>query len=369
MCQLKIGIITSNLNIGGEQKVLFNWVTTLDKKRFLPVVFCFYENGAIGEELKKRGIRIIYNVFRSKFDIKGIFRLKEAIKSEEIDVIYLSNKSIVLFYFGIFLSHRWRNQIITAFHSWYYYLNPLLDRNIRMTLNRILKSRIYKFIALSELHKKFLIESEKIPADKLEVINNGIDIGIFEEYKTEKSDKELIIGTVAALRPEKAHDRFLKAAKIVLKKCPNVQFQIIGDGPERNNLETMARNLKIEKSIEFLGFRNDIPELMHNLDIFVLTSVYEVFPMSILEAMAAGKPVVATNVGSVSDIIINGETGFIVNNGHVDGIAKRIVRLLRDDKLRNQMGETSNDRVKKYFSINRMANKYENIFEKLKNSK
>ena len=175
------------------------------------------------------------------------------------------------------------------------------------------------------------------------------------------------VGIVAMLRPEKGHDIFLKAAALVLKQKPETHFLIIGDGDERKKLEGMAEDTSIKAYIHFLGARKDIPEILNLFDVAVLSSypVVETLSNAVLEYMAAGKPVVSTRVGSLEEVVDEGQTGFLVESGDFEAMAVLILKILQDAKLAREMGEAGRKKVEKEYSIEQMVSLTESLFEKL----
>jgi len=174
------------------------------------------------------------------------------------------------------------------------------------------------------------------------VIPNGVDVGKFHpRWPTPALRRELDLppgvptaAIVAALRPEKNHELFLHAAAIVRRQLPQAQFLVVGDGPRRAELEVLARLLSLDESVRFLGARRDVPDLLALADVFVLTSHMEANPVSILEAMAVEKPVIATRVGSVPETVIDGKTGFLTTPGSAEEIASRLIELLQSPTRR-----------------------------------
>ena len=148
---------------------------------------------------------------------------------------------------------------------------------------------------------------------------------------------------------------------------PKTHFLIVGDGPGRSELERLARDLCIASNVHFTGFRSDIPELLSVFDVSVLSSYpfVETFPLAILESMAAAKPVVATDVGSLSDMVVQGETGFLVPPDHPEALAQAILLLLKDKTLALKMAEAGRKRVENNFTIERMVFEHEALFERL----
>ncbi len=156
---------------------------------------------------------------------------------------------------------------------------------------------------------------------------------------------------MAALRPEKNHELFLQAAALVRRELPETRFLVIGDGPRRPALESLARELLPAAAVRFLGTRRDVPELLALVDVVLLTSHDEASPVSILEAMAAGKPVVATRVGSVGQTVLDGRTGYLVPPGSAGELARRTLELLQDAARAAALGRAGRRQVVEHWSI------------------
>src|SRR5262249_15934590 len=146
-------------------------------------------------------------------------------------------------------------------------------------------------------------------------------------------------------------ETFLKACQLVREAVPDVRILIVGEGTQREKLERLAAELSIASAGSFLGARDDIKELLSAMDVFVLTSPTESFPNAVLEAMAAGCPVVATSVGGVPEIVGEGDAGFLVPPGDVTAVSDRVLRLLNDPALRRAMGERGAQRAQDEFSV------------------
>jgi len=175
---------------------------------------------------------------------------------------------------------------------------------------------------------------------------------------------EQVVGTVSSLTPHKGHTYLIEAASKVLEVFPSTQFLLVGDGRMREELEKKAKNLNLTPSIKFLGTRKDIPEILAAIDIFVLTSSSrEGLGISILEAMAAEKPVVATAIGGIPEVVIDGETGILVPPKNTDDIAGAIIELLKNPGKANTMGQKGAQRVKEKFTTQHMLVDIEELYE------
>jgi glycosyltransferase involved in cell wall biosynthesis len=205
------------------------------------------------------------------------------------------------------------------------------------------------------------------------VIPNGVDTQRFAPFAESASIRQElgigptdpIVGIVAALRLEKNHELFLEMAARVRRELPTAKFIVIGDGPCRAALEQRARELEITANVLFLGSRNDVPRVLSAIDVFALTSHIEANPVSILEAMSIGKPVVATDVGSVHETVAEGQTGFLVTPGDAYQFADRVLRLLNDPLRARTMGAAARAAVVDRWSIEAMVSGYERLIERV----
>jgi glycosyltransferase involved in cell wall biosynthesis len=228
-----------------------------------------------------------------------------------------------------------------------------------------------KIVAVSETVKNYLIDWHKLDPGKVVTLYNGIDVDSFRDKGKQSHILNkfglrtdfFTVGVVGRLVSVKGFDYFLDAAAIVLKTPKKVQFLIVGDGPLRGALEKRARDLGIHEDVVFTGFREEIPEILGVLDIFVTSSLSEGLPTAVLEAMCAGKPVVGTNVGAIPETVTNGDTGVIVPARDAESLANAILDLLDSPETRHKMGERGRQRVIDHFSIERMVENYERFYD------
>jgi glycosyltransferase involved in cell wall biosynthesis len=212
-----------------------------------------------------------------------------------------------------------------------------------------------------------------IAKNKIATLYKGINLrrfsenlgskGLFEQLKLKKTEK--IVITVASLIERKGIEYFLKAASIVLKINHETQFLIVGDGPLRRHLEDFSRQLSIEHKVHFLGSRNDVHAILSISDIFVLPSLSEALCIAIIEASAAGKPIVATKVAGNPEVVEEGVNGFLVAPRDSTALADAISQLLNNEPLVKNMGEEGKKIALRKFSIEKMINNYLNVYCKL----
>lgn len=237
-------------------------------------------------------------------------------------------------------------------------------------MNRWLTPFTDAFIGVADSHGDFLRDVEKFPADKVHVIRNGVDCDRFQpdanariEVRKELGLPEdtLLVGIVAALRSEKNHSLFVRAAAKVRDRYPDAHWIIIGDGPERSTIETVAKEVNVEDRVHLLGTRSDTPRLVAAMDLFTLCSLNEASPVSILEALACGVPVVSTNVGSIGESIIEGETGHLVPSEDLAAMTDAVCNMLSDADHRTRCGKAGRELVLRTGSLKSMVAGYENL--------
>lgn len=236
--------------------------------------------------------------------------------------------------------------------------NPKAFKYIRIMTNLTSDS----IITVSESNKSRLIETG-IKASKINVIHNGINLDKFP-YFQRKPTNEPTIGIVARMIPRKGHEILLRAISNLSRKFNGdwAKLMIIGWGPLEEQLKSLCYELKIEHIVQFLGDRHDVPELLQKMDILVLPSFYEGFPISIIEGMATGLPVIATNIDGIPEIINPGANGLLVAPGEVEDLEIALTNMLGNYDLRVELGNEASTIARKHFSISRMTEETERVF-------
>lgn len=358
---LRVMFIISSMPVGGAEVLLAELVRRMDPCHFLPEICCLKGRGPLGEELA-REIPVHHNLLKNKYDLRVWPRLVQLLREQRIDAVVTVGAGDKMFWGRLAAKRVGVPVILSALHS-----TGWPDGIGR--LNRALTPITDGFIAVADAHGEHLLANEGFPAEKVYVIPNGVDTNRFAPVPDADSVRaeisvgpaDPIVTIVAALRPEKNHELFLNAAARVLARVPNAKFLVIGDGPRREPLEQYAAELRVTPSVRFLGTRNDIPRLLSTSDVFALTSHNEAKPISILEAMSVGKPVVATNVGSIEEALIDGETGYLVPPGDAAALAGRLVELIEDPIRAREMGEAARNLVVDSWSIEALVHRYERL--------
>ena len=225
--------------------------------------------------------------------------------------------------------------------------------------------------------KDFAVRHEHVPAHKFTVIHNGIKEDRFNadaeesEIKTELgiSSRDLVIGSIANTIPVKDHDTLFQVADRITDRFPDAKFILIGGGKLLEHFRQKAKEKGKDDRIKYLGYRIDVEKILPLFDVYICTSLMEGFSNSILEAMAAGKPVVATKVGGNCESVKDGENGLLVAPKDVDAFTEQISRLLTDRSLRQDMGRKAKEIFDQQFTLTRMVGRFKHMYSNLLSGK
>jgi glycosyltransferase involved in cell wall biosynthesis len=362
---LRVMFLISSMPVGGAEVLLAELVRRMDPCHFLPEICCLKAPGPLGEELAIE-VPVHHDLLSCKYDLRVWPRLVHLLRERRTDAVVTVGAGDKMFWGRLAAKRVGVPVILSALHS-----TGWPDGVGR--LNRALTPITDGFIAVADSHGEHMLLNEGFPAEKVFVIPNGVDTNRFAPTPDAASIRaeinvaptDPVVSIVAALRPEKNHELFLRAAARIVKQLPSAKFLIIGDGPRREPLEQYAAELGITSSVRFLGTRSDIPQLLSTSDAFALTSHNEANPLSILEAMSVGKPVVATNVGSIKEAVVDGQTGYLVPAGEATALADRLVSLLEDPLRARAMGELGRAVVLDNWSVDAMVHRYERLIASL----
>ncbi|MEZ5063204.1 MAG: glycosyltransferase [bacterium] len=357
--------LVTHLDTGGAERQLAELVTRLDRTRFRPIVVCQKHGGHFLEPIAAAGVATHVLNVPGKLDPRFAWRLLRICRAERVRALVIRGFStmVVGVLVGRILGIR---PILMAEHA-----TGRIDTDPKKRpIERRLARWIDGAIAVARGQIPFLVEDKGYDPNTIRVIYNGIDL---TDWSPAPRDADLarelgiasdapVAGILAMLRPEKDHATFLRAAARVLERVPDARFLVVGEGVEREKLERLAGELSLGDRVVFTGRRTDVPRVLSLFDVSVLCSTtVETFPMSFLEAMAMGKPLVTTRVGGVPEMIEEGENGFVVEPRDVDGLANALARVLADRDHARRMGERSLALVKERFSMERMVRDTESL--------
>lgn len=361
--------ITSTLEDHGYVWLIWNFARLVDSDKYQVLVCCMRKGGPYIDKFRELGVEVINLEMRHYLDFRVIFRLVRFLRENNIDIVH-THIRLADWYGRVSAKLAKVPFIFTTVHNadyWRkerkYFAYALIDK-LTMALNT-------QIIAVSQAVKEFIIKWQKIDADKISVILNGTVIQKYSNASGGEGLKEslglnedkIIVGAVGRLVKQKALHDLLHAAQQILSSRSDIQLLIVGQGPLEHKLKDLAAALKIEDSVIFTGFKTDIPQLLGLMDIFAMPSLYEGLGVAVIEAMMAGKPVVATEVIGLTELVIDQETGILVPPSDPQALAKAISTLMDSQDLRENMGKRGQERAFKHFSIERMVKDLLNFYD------
>jgi len=355
----KILHLVLSLNVGGLEKFAIA-LSSNYSDNIVPVIACLDEVGGLGEN--EQNIKILALTNKSTSKVFKVIKVLQFLKNNKFDLIHTHN--LAAHFYGAVASLVLGIPLVHTKHGTDY------PKDFRKILIERFAFKFSKMIVgVSDDVKEQYIKQTGCSKQKITSILNGVDLACFNKIQqVAKSTSSVNIGIVARLSLEKDHRTLLKSFAIALNNNPDLRLTIVGDGPEMNNLQKLACNLSIANNVHFLGNRFDIPDVLSNLDIFVLSSQTEGISISLLEAMASGLPCIATDVGGNPEVIINNITGFIVRQENDQELANKILELASDPLLRFRMGSAGRTRVIEHFSVKETAKSYEHLYKLVLNN-
>jgi len=251
--------------------------------------------------------------------------------------------------------------------------HPHWQRSFYVVAERVTARITSQFVAVSEPTRMLGQSYGIFHREECALIRSGVNFADFQAPRIDKVQKKIelgcsvsdkIVGVVASFTPAKALHLFLEAAAKIEREIPGVCFVMVGDGSLRAQLEAQATRLGIRSTLRMLGWRQDIPELLRTFDVFLLTSLWEGLPRSLVEAFLSGVPAVASHVDGIGEVVQEGRNGFLVPPGDSDAMASRVIRLLKDESLRQSMSEQAQTSVDG-FSLEKMLQDYSELYESI----
>jgi glycosyltransferase involved in cell wall biosynthesis len=317
------------------------------------------------EQLQQTGVRFLPLQRHRKVDVPAWARLERFLRRERVDVLHSHKFGSNVW--GSIVGAAARVPVMLAHeHTWSYEGQPL-----RRVLDRELIARTSdRFIAVSREDRRRMTDVEGIDPKRTLFIPNGVapfPAATGRDVRAELgiAPDAAVIGVVGLLRPQKAHDVLLRATAQIVRSYPQVRMLIVGDGPERERLERLVEELAIGQSVCFAGMRADIPDVLGAFDIAVCSSNFEGSPLSVLEYMDAGLPVVATRVGGLPDMVVPGETGLLVAPRDEAALAGALEELLRDPQRARSMGQRGRERRRSEFDLDGVVGRIEELYTEL----
>lgn len=359
--------------VSGSENHLLTLASHLDRSWYR-LTFCLLierklDLSAYVAALEAVGVEVVRFPIHADLDPLLLWRLARFLRAKKLDIVHTHLIHGDLYGtlaarlagvpFVVSTKHNDNAFRRQRFYAW-------LDRNLARYQDRI--------ITISYHLKRFCVEVEGLPADKIVPIHYGLDMKAFLKsaddgaaVRTEFSipvDAHLV-GVVGRLTEQKGHTYLLEAFAEVVQTLPSAHLLVIGDGELSSNLEYQVTRLGLHDNVTFAGYRQDVSRIMVALDVMAMPSLWEGFGLVLLEAMAAAKPIVATRVSAIPEIVADGETGLLVPPKDPEGLARALLALLHDPARAQEMGRRGRRRLEERFTVARMVEQTQAVYENL----
>ena len=361
--------LITDLSLGGAQKVLIHIIEHLDQNWFRPMVACLFGGDSpIGDDLRNMGIPVFDLKMNKKWRLDGLWRLYKLLRTKDITILHSS----------LFHANMAARLVGTIAHTpivitWRQNIN--IGSNFRDFTNKLTSNLDDHVVAVSENTRQVELQATGVPQDKVSVVHNCIDVARHELTKSLDRNKiradlvipedAFLLGVVGRLHHQKGLIYLLDALPIIKNSIEQVELLIIGEGDLKNDLEAHADSIGVSSFTKFTGPRTDIPEILRALDVFVLPSLWEGLPLALLEAMASSLPVIATNVGGTPEVVIDQETGLLIQPSNSQTIADAVLLLFNDPNLRIRLGNAGSAFVYAQFSAQTLVKELETVYKHL----
>ena len=360
-------LLAVGLGVGGTETHILELATRIDRSRFDVTVCALKSGGEVAQELEARGIKVVSLGGRGKWDVRVVFRLLRLVKVERPDVIQA-------FLFWANIVGRLCRRLMKAVRVISSYHDEIVTegRAVRL-IDRLTLRWTDAIVCCSQAVRRSIFSCIGDSVQKCAVIPFGVDTGRFEPGAPALLRQDVglveqgwVLGTVCRLvEPKKGLGVLLQAMDQLQRRHGSVpcRLLIVGDGPARRGLESLSENLGLSSSVVFAGMRRDVARVLPLLDAFVLPSLYEGFGIAILEAMAAGKPVIATAVGGIPEFVKPGATGILVEPGNAGALADAIETLLADPDRARRLGANARALVQERHEMSSVVRRHEEVYE------
>lgn len=355
--------LSSTSGPGGAEMLVSRIASGLDRNRFASLVGLF-SPGWVKDRCESLSLPTVVIPMSNQWDVGWISRCCAVVRQRRVSLIHAHEFRANVF--GALVAKLCGIPLVGTVHGKNYY--P--DHAKRRVAYRWV-SRVTRMVTVSHDLQRFLEEQIGIPHHRIAVIHNGVDMvprRPSEQIRKTRSEFGIdegafVLGIVGSLYQVKGHAYLFRALGPILAHYPETRLLVIGQGELEQTLKQQVADLGIEKAVLFLGLRNDVPRLLPALDLFVLPSLSEGLSVALLEAMSAGVPVLASNVGGNPEIVIDGETGYLVSPGRSDQLASRIIKIMSNHEAIRLVGERGREWVAKEFTTARMLERYQDLYD------
>jgi L-malate glycosyltransferase len=376
MIRTNICFFLGSFQSGGAEDHVLQILRHIDKNKFKCFLGGLTASGQLKEGFGKLNIpTYIANSFAFKRLWKllwftRLFSFIRFLKSNKIKIVHIHLVGSYKFALtGAILARipvriiTWHNIYDRSVIKWNYKKPRSVLHNLKFIFTvRVASVISHKIIAVSNRVKNLNSNFYKISPKKVFVVHNGIDGSRFNLRPKENSGDRFLIGSVGGLQPQKGYMVALEAIRQIVTIYPQVEYNIIGDGPERHSLAIFIKRHKLDENVHLMGWQANIPDQLAKLDLFLMTSFHEGFSIALLEAMASGLPIIATDVGGNGEAILNKKNGILIPPNNVKATIKSIDSLINDAKQRGVFGNAARNQFLENFTVRSMVDKLGHIY-------
>jgi glycosyltransferase involved in cell wall biosynthesis len=365
----RILYIIDNLEFGGGERVFLQLIKGLCAKYDVSVIA--HPGGLFFQELEKVEVKIYPIDMIGRFCLKRLVEIRKIINEEIVDIVHSQGARSDFTARLVSFSGK-RPKIISTVAM------PVLGFDVsvfkKMTYycaDWITSPLVDRYLVVSKILKNHLTIHYPISPSRIEVIYNGIEV---DQYRSDEALKcawrnkngfqknDMLIVAIGRLVWQKGFEYLIECVSEIARTYPDVKILIVGDGPLRQRLEALSKELGVRDNVIFAGFRSDIKEILSAIDILVIPSILEGFPMITLEAMAMAKPIIATNIDGITEQIADGVNGILVPPKDPSALAKAVMQVLNDKELARTMGLVAREKVEQEFSVEKMVSETEKVY-------
>ena len=362
--KIRVAYLIDTLQVGGAERQLVTVATGVSRERFETQVICLARGGTFQQELRAAGVPVHLIGKRHKVGLQAYRRLRGLLRADRPDVLHTWMFTCNLY--GRLATRGLPIRTLASEVS----ADPGKSR-LRLAVDRLLAGSTSALYVNSREVARFYHERCAIPLEKIVIIPNGVNVRAVEPVSRASlavPDRAYVVCCAGRLSEEKGFDRLIEAMSLGRLREREVYLVIAGDGPEKASLQALAERRGVAARVRLLGHREDLPRVFEAADVFVLSSLFEGMSNVLMEAMAQGKPCVATAVGGVSELMVDGESGIVLPRSDAERIAATIERLMDAPDLAARLGNAARERMATRFSVRENVRRFEELYATLAGS-
>jgi glycosyltransferase involved in cell wall biosynthesis len=353
------------LRIGGAERQLTNYLLAADKQEFRHTVMCLSARGELAPAVVDAGVEVEVLRPRWRFAPWSVMRFARWLREQEVTIVHTHMHAAA--FWGRTAGCLARTPVlVTTEHGRELWKGP-----VRLGIDRLLTRVTSRHIAVSQDGLELRLRRERVAPERIILIPNGVRVprGPGDAVAAARMRRELgiapgcaLIGSVGRVVAAKGYENMLAALPGLLRKHPGLRWLVVGDGDERERLQRLAAERGLGEVVVWAGMRDDVPDLLQAMDLWVMSSLREGLPVALLEAMAAGLPIVATSVGGIPDAVTDGREARLVPPGDARALGDAIAACLDDPDLAARLGRRAQQRVREQYSIESVARRIETVY-------